>query len=368
MKKPKRIPLIEQDRLLLALRRLNMVVPNELPIISLYITMDKNRLRLKETLSFIDTEIQKFTNKIKQQGLDPEVMLKDIERIKEFIEFNSREEISGLAAFISGYRDLLLTYPINYRFKNEIVLNNMIYKAPLIRLLAEQPREAFLALSPDQSTLYRFGDGRLQEKEPPITRDRHQREKAKDYIRRVKDAYWPYFRSDDVKSVFLLGRRHLIDIFVSVLAKVAIQKIKEKVSLPANATKKDLEKIARNLIQKHKIINPESKVEHATRMAQRRMAVFGPEPVFQALREGKVKELLVDPSFDPNGWRCQRCQLLGIGKEQECPWCAGRVNNIKHLKSALSRDASKYDIQVTRVSHPCLKEEGGGIAALLRFS
>lgn len=364
----KRISLIEQDRLLLALRRLNMIVPNDLPIVSFYVTSNKDNLQLKETLGFIDEKMANISKKIKSQGLNPKIMQKDIERIKEFIEYNAREETLGLAAFISSYRGLFLTYPINYKFKNKIVLANNIYKTPLIRLLSEQPREAFLVLLPDYSTLYRYADDKLQKKEPPIIRNRQSREGIRDYILRVKDTYWPYFRSDDVKAVFLLGREELIDIFTSVLAKVAIQKIKEKISLPTNVTKKDLEKIAQDLIKKYNIINPVSKVEHAKKLAQRRMAIFGLTTVLQALHQGKVRELLIDQSFNPTGWRCQRCSLLGTNKQKKCPWCAGMLYKIKILKSALLRDAALYDIQVTRVNHPYLRNEGGGIGALLRFS
>lgn len=368
MTEEKRIPLIEQNRLLLALRRLNMIVPNELPILGLYLTADRNKLRLRETLKFVDEKMEKIYRRIEAQGLDHNIMKKDIKRINEFIKYNTRSETLGLAAFISSYRELFLTYPINYRFKNEIVLDKSVYKAPLIRLISEQPREIFLALFPDQSSLYRYSDGKLQEKEPPVVRNRHERERVKDYIRRVKDTYWPYFRSDDVKSVFLMGRRNLMEIFSSVLAKVAVQKIKEKTPLPASATKKDLERIAQELIKKHNIINPERKVEHAKNLAQRRMAVFGPESVLRSLREGKAKELLIDPCFHPPGWRCQRCKLLGTDEQKECPWCGGKLHNVKQLKAALQRDANLYDIQITRVSHPYLKKEGKGIAALLRFS
>ena len=319
----------------------------------------QNRIRKK---------LEKIYQKIIAQNLDPKVLQNDVERIKEFVEYNAREESLGLAAFISGYRDIFLTYPINYKFKNLIVLDNDVYKVPLVRLLAEQPPEVFLILFPDQSTLYRYTNGKLQEKESPILRDRRKRESVEAYIRRVKDSYWPYFRSDDVKAVFLLGRPELMEIFTSVLAKVAVQKVKEKIPLSTKTKQSELEKIIRELVKKYNIINPKQKVELARNLAQRRMAVFGPDAVFRALREGKVKELLLDPSFKPSGWRCQRCRLMGTTEEEQCNWCGGVIQPLANLKNTLLKDAELYDIQVTKVKHPYLEKEGQGIAALLRFS
>jgi rubrerythrin len=364
--KKEKIPLIEQDAILLSLRRLNMIVPNELPILSLYATTDGDRIRTKKTLEYLDKKMDSVCKQVKKQGLNPKVIRKDYERIKEFIEFSTIDGPLGLAAFVSGYRDLFLTYPINFKFRNEVILANKIYKAPLIRLLSEQPHEVFLVLQPNKSIIYYFTDGKLEEKEPPIFPKNN--EPLREYMRRVKDEYWPYFRSHDVKSVFMLGSKEAMENFVGVLAKSALQKIREKIEVSRQAPRKKLDKLAEELIQKYNIIIPKEKVEHAKNLSQRRMAAFGPAAVLKAIREGKVKELLIDPSFKSKGYRCKRCGLLGLKLEEQCPFCKNEIQKVKHIKSAIKRDAKLFGFQITKVSHPYLKKEGDGIAAILRFS
>lgn len=365
----KRIPLLELDSLLLAIRRLNMTVPNEYPILSLYLTAQANKRKLKENLAWIDEQMRTIYQKLTTRGLDIKIMQEDIERIKEFIEFNLHEEMLGLAAFISGYRDIFLTYPISYSFKPQVVLANDVYKAPLVQLLTEQPPEIILLLQEDYSVLYRYLNGKLQQKEEPVKRNSG-KEANKDYMRRVKDAYWPYFRSNDVHSVFLLGQPALIEDFFSVLAKTVVHKIKEKIEISPKVSHAQLERITNSLIRKYHIINPQQKVEHAKQMAQRGLALFGSVAVLKALRDGKVKELLLTPGFNPSGFRCQRCSLLQVEKPKltSCSWCQGPLQKIKQLKTAVLRDANFYNTQVTRVNHAFLKGQGEGIGALLRFA
>lgn len=367
--KEKKISLIERDRLLLALRRLNMVVPNEAPILSLYVTVYHTPEKVKEVIAFVNEEAEQIYKKIEELGLDPKTLKEDVERIKEFIEFNNNENSFGLAAFISGYRDLFLNYPIsNYYFKNKIIFDNNVYKVPLVKLLAEQPKELFLLIGSDKSILYKYSDNQLFEKEPPVERDRQNKEEMEVYLRKVKDAFWPYFRSDDVRSIFLMGTQNLIEEFPKTLAKTAIQKIRERIYFPTRITKKEIEKKVGELVKKYNILDPEFKIEEIKKMAQRRMAVLGAKLVFQSLREGNIKEIIIDPSFKSAGWRCQRCQLLQIAKTRVCTWCGGKLAHVKDINKEIINDVQLYDIEITHIKDPFIGKEAQGIAAILRFT
>lgn len=315
----------------------------------------------------MDKKMELITKKIENLSLNSQILQDDIERIKEFIQYSAVEGTVGIAAFISGYRNLFLTYPINYRFTNQIIFDNEIYKAPLTKLLATQPSQIYLVLYPSKSSLYYLQNSKLYEKEPSIL-PLNNNETLKEYLVHVKDIYWPYFRTDDVKNVFLIGDKQSIDIFFSVLAKTAIQKIKAKIQLPKNAPVKIIEKTAIQLRKKFNILDPAKRIGYARILAQRGLAVFGPNQVFKTLKEGKVREILISPKFTKSGWRCVRCKLLIAGAEKLCIRCKGKLEQVKLLKNAIIRDAKQLNIQITRVNHNFLNNQGEGIGAILRFS
>jgi len=362
----KNIPLIEKDRLLLALRRLNMIVPNSLPIISLYLTINGVDNNI-EAINFIDREWKELKKELEKKDINFKPMAEDIKRIKEFIEFSRGDGAKGLAAYISGYRDIYLTYPIDNGFTNKLSMGLDFDRAPLIQLFAEQPKEIFITLYPDRAKLYSYNDGKLIEKEPPVVPE-DPKQSLKEYMRTVKDEYWPYFRSDDVKSVFLLGHEDAMKLFKGVLAKTAVQKVKDMVKLPLRATMARINKEAKRLISEHNVLQPQQKVEHAKAMSKRHMAIFGPVAVFKALREGKVRELLFDPSFHPAGYICERCNLHELRKLDNCSWCANSLTPTTRVKSSMLKLASEYEVLVTKVANQYLRTEGKGIAAILRFT
>ncbi|MDP3982578.1 MAG: hypothetical protein Q8Q65_00685 [bacterium] len=363
----KNIPLIEKDRLLLALRRLNMIIPNKLPVISMYLTINGGGGKNVEAIAFVDSEWNKLKTELAKLNINPEPMDKEIERVKEFIEFSSGDGAKGLAVYVSGYRDIFLTYPIDYSFINKISMGLDFDRAPLIQLFAEQPKEIFITLYPGRSRLYSYSDSMLVEIEPPVI-PQDPKQDLKEYMRVVKDAYWPYFRSSDVKSVFLLGHAESMHLFKGVLAKTAVQKVRDMVSLPLRATMARINKESRRLISEHNVLQPQQKVEHAKSLVQRHMAVFGPEAVFRALREGRAREILVDPGFHPTGYVCERCQLLEIRKLDACSLCFNTLTPTTKVKPYVLKLAMEYEALVDKVANQYLRTEGKGIASILRFA
>lgn len=363
----KNIPLIEKDRLLLALRRLNMIIPNNLPIISLYLTINGVGGRNVEAVRFLESEWEKLRVVLVKANLNPKPMENEVERVKEHIEFSSGDGAKGIAVYFSGYRDIFLTYPIDHSFVNKISMDFDFDRAPLIQLVAEQPKEIFITLHTDRGRLYSYSDSRLHEKEPEVLSE-SPKQPLKEYMRVVKDAYWPYFRSSDVKSVFLLGNENAMRLFKGVLAKTAVQKVKDMVKLPVRATMSRINREAERLISEHNVLQPQQKVEHAKALVKRHMAVFGPKAVFHALREGRVREILIDPGFHPAGYYCKRCKLPELRKLDVCSFCFNELTPTNSVKSHMLNLATSYEVLVDKVGNSYLRSEGKGIAAILRFT
>ena len=95
-------------------------------------------------------------------------------------------------------------------------------------------------------------------------------------------------------------------------------------------------------------------------------AATGPLPVLATLKEGRVNHLLIDRELKLKGFRCRRCEFLGLGIPIDCPRCEGEVFEVD-LVNELVELAAQTGAK-TEFADPI---EGltlwGGVAALLRY-
>jgi hypothetical protein len=98
------------------------------------------------------------------------------------------------------------------------------------------------------------------------------------------------------------------------------------------------------------------------------VAVVGPEDVVLALNEGRVRRLVVDADLARAGWRCDRCDALGITDGEACPWCGGPLHAVLDLREALVARALAQDAEVEVVAPSARLRSYRGVGAFLRQS
>jgi peptide subunit release factor 1 (eRF1) len=96
-------------------------------------------------------------------------------------------------------------------------------------------------------------------------------------------------------------------------------------------------------------------------------AAAGIASTLEALNERRVQTLLLAPSFDRVGWRCQSCALLLFEADGRCPADGQPLERVEHLREAVVEAAVFQDADVIVVRYHEDREPREGIAAVLRF-
>jgi len=100
-------------------------------------------------------------------------------------------------------------------------------------------------------------------------------------------------------------------------------------------------------------------------------AATGPEDTLEALRHGRVYQLLVDREAEQPAIRCRDCEWLTIPNQDDvlpdnCPVCKGDIFEVD-LTNEMVELAHKTDAEVETADPMPQLDEWDGIAALLRY-
>lgn len=106
--------------------------------------------------------------------------------------------------------------------------------------------------------------------------------------------------------------------------------------------------------------------ELITAAAKGGTAVVELEDTLRAIREGRIRLLLVDEGFSAPGFRCRGCGYLTTMDPGTCPFCAGPFDRIDDAVELATREtlAAGGEIEIVR-NHPSMKRLS--IGAILRY-
>jgi peptide subunit release factor 1 (eRF1) len=96
--------------------------------------------------------------------------------------------------------------------------------------------------------------------------------------------------------------------------------------------------------------------------------VRGLPDALYTLREGRIRQLLVDHDFTANGHQCSHCGYIAAEQITVCPFCGER--DIRDLPDAVNEALLKalqngVDVNIIRDNKELV--DAGGIAATLRY-
>jgi peptide subunit release factor 1 (eRF1) len=96
--------------------------------------------------------------------------------------------------------------------------------------------------------------------------------------------------------------------------------------------------------------------------------VHGLPDALYTLREGRVRQLLVDHGFNASGHRCAHCGYIAADQITVCPFCGER--DIRAVPDAINEALVKalqsgVDVNIIRGNKELV--DAGGIAATLRY-
>jgi peptide subunit release factor 1 (eRF1) len=128
-----------------------------------------------------------------------------------------------------------------------------------------------------------------------------------------------------------------------------------------------LEQASQKVLDVNEKVNQALVKQSITLAAKGSNGVIGLIDTLNAIREGRVKTLLVLDDFAQAGYRCDGCGYLSVQEVKTCPFCNGHFQRIDDAVEMAVREAIRNNADVKVLTHDPTLEQHGKISAILRY-
>lgn len=261
-----------------------------------------------------------------------------------------------------------------------VYLDNSPFLLPAGRLLDDLEAYAVVYADHARAAIYLAALGKFQEesrlrgdiknhvRKGGWSQQRYERRRDKEihyYCQAMLDKLDDLVESEKLRRIVLAGDRILL---TELEKRMTAERRNQVVCRIPMEDKKDPNEIFRETLS----ATAEEEEREARRLrdairnehASGGRAVIGPEDTLAALKEKRVRWLLVGPMDDIDAWRCPGCGLLGLGTEPACPDC-GDATYPQSPANEFTDLAFAADTRVEFTNDPLTDLHG--VAALLRW-
>jgi len=107
-----------------------------------------------------------------------------------------------------------------------------------------------------------------------------------------------------------------------------------------------------------------------TSAAKEQQAITGLDSIVGAVQEGRIHVLVYADDFEASGSECDNCGALVSGNRGKCAHCLGKLSSVEDFLTRLVEKTARNGGAIEQLRDSAaarLRNEGGGIGALLRF-
>jgi peptide chain release factor subunit 1 len=360
----------EQD-----LQELAELVTGDEPVLSLYLHLDRhNRSTDEHKLA-----LRKLLEEAAADGAAPA----DIERIERFFEHEFDRQAKSLACFSCQARKFWRAYPLLVPVPNAVYVGRRPYVKPLSDLWDNYECFAVVMIDREGARILTYRLGALSDtagtlgsevkrhRSGGIAAQKLQRVEDQEALRNLKDAAeWTtgYLTQRKVTKVILSGTEENLAEFRTQMPRSLADKVVGQISLDVNASPAEAWEQAYHVAQAAQKQQEADLLEQVITLARKGGAgALGLPDTLNALQQGRVHQLLVDPSLRRPGGQCSQCDAVVVEPESECPYCAGKLIPSQDVVNLAIHRAMDTGIKVSALEASPRLAEVGRIAAVLRY-
>ncbi|MBL7152780.1 MAG: hypothetical protein ISS79_03625 [Phycisphaerae bacterium] len=289
-------------------------------------------------------------------------------------------EALGWVAVVSWLTEQVALMQLPVAVERAAYLDNSPFLLPAARLLDDYEAYAVVYADHARAAIYLAALGSLAEagklrgdiknhvRKGGWSQQRYERRRDKEihyYCRAILEKLTELVRAEHLRRIILAGDK----ILLNELEKRMTQAMQKQVvcRIPMEGKKEPHEVFRETLPAAAEAEHKEEQwLENAIRSehAAAGRAVIGPHDTLVALKEKRVRCLLVGPMDDVDFWRCPACGAFGLGKPTTCPKCSAET----YPQSAANEFTDLAFEAATRVeltTDPLKNLKG--VAALLRW-
>ncbi len=318
------------------------------------------------------------------RGVERESFDADAERILAYMEADFDPSMKGLVIFSCFAADIWEVIELPVPVETQVIVDRKPFVSPLALVEDTYDRYVLCLVDSHTARVYVVGLGRTEHEEiidgPTINRTMTGGWSQQRIQQRIQNAFSSHIQevaqrleqivfAEDILHIILSGDEYVQTEFRNQLSESAWERVVEMnrldTKLPAHeAISRTLETIL--AAEQADAQNIAQKAIDAT--LSNGLGAAGIESVVQALQIGAVDTLLLDTTFQGDGWRCvDDPSLIGEGGQPEqCPVGTGAAEDAD-LREELVGLALKTGATVEFVEGNPLLARAGGVAALLRW-
>jgi peptide chain release factor subunit 1 len=357
------------------LQELAEFVSEEAPILSLYIPLDRHARSTEEH----KPALRRLLEAADSAGA-PRA---DVERIERFFEHEYDRQGRSVACFSCEGGKFWRSYALLVQIPGTVFVGRRPYVKPLSDVWDNYERFAVVMVDREgaRSFIYHLGAlfdtaGTLgnevkHHKQGGWSAQKLQRSEDQEARHNFKEAAeWAkgHLVSHNVKRVVLAGTEENVAEFRSQLPRGLSEIVVGQINLGMNATPAEAWERAYEVAQQAQRESEDALLDQVVTLAHKGgTGAIGLADTLIALQQGRVYQLLVDPSLHVPGQQCTNCQAVVLEVHDCCPYCGGTMTASADVVNLAVHRAIDAGLKVSALSGHSRLGQVGGIGAVLRY-
>lgn len=360
----------EQD-----LHELAELVTDGAPVLSLYLDLDRrNRSGDEHKLA-----LRQLLAQAAEQG----AAAADIERIERFFATEFDRQGRAVACFSCQAHKFWRAFSLLIPVQNAIYVGRRPYVKPLSDLLDNYDCFAVIMVDREGARVLTYRLGALSDaagtlgvevkrhKQGGLAAQKLQRVEDQEARHNLKEAAeWAaeHLTQQGATRAILSGTEENLATFKGLLPRSLADKVVGSVNLDANASPAEAWERAYEVAQAAQRQEEADLLEQVITLTHKGGAgALGLADTLAALQQGRVHQLLVDPTLRQPGAQCSHCQAVVVEVGEVCPYCAGKLRPSTDVVNLAIHAAMDAGVKVSSLESNDRLKEVGQIAAVLRY-
>lgn len=315
---------------------------------------------------------------------------KDVQAVENFVDFEYDWAARGLGIFSEQAMGFFQAIPLGLSVADRIHIAEQPVIRPLISIDETFKGWGIVLVDKQGARLFSFNNGILDEIAGVTGGEVRQTKRGggnamhgrmggsdpsakienviEQNIKEVIDSATTFFSHHHIRRIMIGGSEDNIGRFMEELPKSWQSLVAATFPMSMTANHQEVLEQAAAEARNTQARLSDALVEQAITLAAKGAnGVTGVDDTLNAIREGRVKTMLVLDTFEQPGYRCNGCGLLTGQELQPCPFCGDDFTQIGSAIERAIQQALNLNAEVKVVKENSKLEKAGRIAAILRY-
>ncbi len=307
---------------------------------------------------------------------------KNFEETTDMIfEYLHRNEKHRIIIFASYKNKFFKVYRMPVPMENLFVVDSSPYIKPIVETMEKYEKYGLILINSNKARIYEVYAGRIENeknisktimgkhKKGGWSQARFQRIRKgaiNQFIKEAVEDTEKFFSGEKINYVVIAGPGEAKTWFSERLPPPVKSKVIDIIDEDFDEVESKIISDAEDAVERNEKEEKEEIMKTLkTEILRNGLAVYGIKETMNALKDGKVNVLLITEDMKIAGWKCERCQVVGIGKRKYCPYCGHSTTDVDVIEELVEL-AEKKDSRTEFFDDDTLRDIGG-VAALLRY-